>query len=356
MTSIALVLTAGTGAVGRHVGAMARIFAERGHAVDLYCLPELARGHNFAAMEGVVVRPLRELIHARRADVIHAFGYQATLQVAPFAFGTPLVSSWHQAAQPPAGTAATRWIQAAAARTADLVLGASGDLVAEAHGLGVRAELGPISIASPPSPSASREQLRADLALGPEDKLIVSVGRLTRLKNFDLVVDIANELSDRDDLRFVILGSGGERTRLLQRIVDPGLPVALLGTRGRVADLLAAADMVLITSKWEARPVLAQLALEVGVPLVATRVGGIPELVGDAAVLIDVEAPASAAFAITNLFDDDVRRAELVAKGHRQAATWPNEQQVADTLLGWYRELISQQAGESRSDESRNRG
>ena len=58
-------------------------------------------------------------------------------------------------------------------------------------------------------------------------------------------------------------------------------------------DLLAAADLAVVTSDWEARQLFAQEALRAGVPLVATAVGGLPDLVGDAAVLVppgDVDA------------------------------------------------------------------
>ena len=78
----------------------------------------------------------------------------------------------------------------------------------------------------------------------------------------------------------------------------------LLGHRTDVADLLAAADLAVVTSDWEARQLFAQEALRAGVPLVATAVGGLPELVGDAAVLVppgDVDALDAA---VRRLLDD----------------------------------------------------
>lgn len=354
---IALVLTSGPGALGRHVGRMAKRFVAEGHEVELYCLPATARGHQYRDLTGVRVRTLMEMGHLRHADVVHAHGYQATLQAVAATLGrVPLVSSWHQSASAPEAGPAVRLAQTGAAKAADLVLGASQDVVAEARALGAEAEFGPIGAPPPPRPGRTREEVRADMALAENEKLIVSVGRLTRGKNFDLVVDMATELADRRDLRFVILGGGPERTRLLRRIVEPALPVALPGTRGKVADLLAAADVVLITSRWEARPILAQMALQVGVPLVATRVGGIPELVGDGAVLIDPDAPASAAFALAGLLDDPARGAELVAAGRARAATWPTEDDVAAQLLGVYRRVIDEQtSGDEEHTETRGR-
>ena len=91
----------------------------------------------------------------------------------------------------------------------------------------------------------------------------------------------------------VIAGSGPAYLPLAARISAARAPVTLLGHRTDVADLLAGADLAVVTSDWEARQLFAQEALRAGVPLVATAVGGLPELVGDAAVLVppgDVDA------------------------------------------------------------------
>lgn len=351
---IALVLTSGPGALGRHVGRMAQRFAEAGHEVDLYCLPATARGHHYEDLPAVRVRTLLELVGLRQADIVHTHGYQAAIQSMPLSRGIPLVSSWHQAASAPEAGAGVRLAQAAAAKGADLVLGASQDIVAEAEALGAEAEFGPIGAPPVARASRTREEIRADMALAENEKLVVSVGRLTRAKNFDLVIDMATELAHRRDLRFVVLGGGPERTRLLRRIVEPGLPVSLPGTRGKVVDLITAADVVLITSRWEARPILAQMALQAGVPLVATRVGGIPDLVGDAAVLIDPDAPATAAFALAGVLDDEEQRASLIAAGTAQAATWPTEDDVAARLLATYRRLLESAAADA-ANSARNR-
>ena len=67
------------------------------------------------------------------------------------------------------------------------------------------------------------------------------------------------------------------KQRLQDRIDVEALPVRLLGHRHDMSDLLAAADIAVLTSTWEARALVAQ-ELRAGVPLVATAVGGVPEL------------------------------------------------------------------------------
>ena len=105
-------------------------------------------------------------------------------------------------------------------------------------------------------------------------------------------------LRDRGDLRFAVVGEGPERPALAGRIAAEQLPVTLLGHRDDLGSLLAAADLALLTSTWEARALVAQEALLAGLPLVSTRVGGIAELVGDAAVLVEPGDARAAAEAV----------------------------------------------------------
>ena len=93
----------------------------------------------------------------------------------------------------------------------------------------------------------------------------------------------------------MVAGDGPLEAELTRRIDTERLPVRLLGRRTDVADLLAAADVAVLPSVWEARSLTAQEALRSGTPLVATRVGGVPELVGEAAELVPPGDPVALA-------------------------------------------------------------
>ena len=342
---IAQVLTASTGGIGRHVASLVPRLVQRGHAVRVFCPPVTASVHELAAA-GAEVRPLGDLTTGgvRGAEVVHAHGYKAAARAWPGArlARAPLVVSWHNAVLPehPAQLRA-RLLQRLVARGADLTLGASADLVAEAQRLGARrARLLPV--AAPPVPVAgmSRTTARAALGVGAAEVLVLTVARLAPQKNLGLVLDVAAALRDRRDLRFAVAGEGPEQAALTERIATERLPVALLGHRDDLGSLLAAADLALLTSTWEARALVAQEALLAGLPLVSTAVGGVPDLVGEAAILVPPGNPAAAARAVAGLADDSAERARLAEAGRRQAATWPSEDDVVTDLLTAYAELV----------------
>ncbi len=74
-------------------------------------------------------------------------------------------------------------------------------------------------------------------------------------------------------------------------------------------------------------------------PLVASRVGSLPELVGDAAELVPQGNARALADAVTRLLTDPEHRESLVRRGVRQAATWPTEDQTVAQVLAVYDEL-----------------
>src|SRR5207248_7974618 len=116
-----------------------------------------------------------------------------------------------------------------------------------------------------------------------------------------------------------------------------GAPVTFLGDRDDVPSLLAAADVLVLPSDWEARPLVVQEALRAGVPVVATDVGGVRGLVGSAAVLVPAGNAAALADGIRRVLVDDALRTELRRAGPVRAAQWPTVEDMVDELLAVYR-------------------
>ncbi|MGW3414430.1 glycosyltransferase family 4 protein [Streptomyces sp. NPDC000888] len=283
------------------------------------------------------------------ADLVHAHGLHAALRAALALSGRriPLVVTWHTRSHAEGAQAhLLRLLERRVAKAAAVVLGTSSDLVDRARSRGARdARLAAVAFPVPRGTAENgdpdRLRLKARAELGATDRpLLMAVGSLDRHRGYDTLLDAARAWRDLDPLPLlVIAGEGPLRTVLQRRIEDEGLPVRLVGRRDDITELLAAADLALLPSSWESRSVLAQEALHVGVPLVATAVGGIPELVGDAAELVPHGDAKALAEAVVRLLGDPAHRELLREKGARQAATWPTEDDTVAQVLSVYDEL-----------------
>lgn len=137
----------------------------------------------------------------------------------------------------------------------------------------------------------------------------------------------------------MIAGDGPDHDALVAQIDATRAPVRLLGGRGDIADLLAAADVVALPSEWEARALVAQEALIAGVPLVTTAVGGLPSLVGDAAAIVAVGDAGALRQAIEEILASPATRTRMVARGLQRALDWPDQSRALDELAAVYVDL-----------------
>jgi glycosyltransferase involved in cell wall biosynthesis len=365
---VALLLGTSTGGVGQHVRSLADRLPASG--VDVTVVGPAgtdalfgfsATGARFVAVpvpavprpsDVRTVRALRRLLPG--FDLVHAHGLRAAA-FAGLALGrrrpgrTPVVSTWHNAvlARGPQRQLLAG-LERLAARRADLTLGASSDLVDRARSLGApAARLGPV--AAPPLVPPGESPAEVRQRLGCLDRaLVVAVGRLAPQKDYPVLLAAAADWRDGGPpLRVVIAGDGPLRAEIQGRVDAERLPVLLLGRVDDVAALFAAADVAVLTSRWEARALVAQEALRAGTPLVATAVGGVPELVGDAAVLVPPGDSAGVARHVRRLLADAAERDRLAVLGRARAATWPDEDGTAQDVLAAYRQVAA------RSDRGR---
>ncbi|MEV6414861.1 glycosyltransferase family 4 protein [Kribbella sp. NPDC051718] len=336
---IGLLLAESRGGIGQHVASLVPRFLEAGHEVVVCAPPGTAEHFDFGDATVVV-----QAAGLRGCDVIHAHGYRAgTAALRDRANLRPLVVTWHNAilTTGPRGVV-MRLGQRLVARGADLTLGASSDLVELAKSLGARkVELAPV--AAPALPEARTPAAEVREALGVSDgPLVLSVGRLAPQKDYPTLLSVAAAVaSQRSDATFVVVGDGPLKENLQARIDAEALPVRLLGHRSDVADLLGAADVFLLTSHWEARALVLQEAVQAGVPVVATAVGGVPELVRDSAVLAAPGDAAALAAGVQEVFSDPDRAAAMRTDGLKLAAEWPDEDEVAKNLLDIYAGLVA---------------
>ncbi|GAA1363602.1 glycosyltransferase family 4 protein [Streptomyces beijiangensis] len=348
-----LVLGGGSAGSSAHVRSLAAGLVERGVRVTVCAPAALERSYDFiGAGARFVPVPRRSdpaAVAALRAacagaGVVHAHGLNAAVRTTLALSGqrTPLVVTWHTRAHTEgARDHLVRLMERRAARAAAVVLATSSDLVDRARSRGARdARLAPVAVPSPRLP-ADDAQSKARAELGAVDRpLLMAVGSLVAHRGYGTLLDAAARWRSLDPLPLlVIAGEGRERGAMQRRIEAEALPVRLIGSRDDIAELLAAADVAVLPSRWEARSLLAQEALRLGVPLVATAVGGVPELVGDAAELVPYGDAGALAERVASLLADPERRRRLAAAGRAQAAGWPTEDETVAQVLSVYDEL-----------------
>jgi glycosyltransferase involved in cell wall biosynthesis len=352
------VLGGGSAGSSAHVRSLALGLVARGVRVTVCAPAEADRAYGFTGVGARHVPVPRSTdpasVSALRtacadADLVHAHGLHAALRAALALSGrrVPLVVTWHTRSEAEGARAhVLRLLERRVARAAAVVLGTSSDLVDRARRRGARdARLAAVAFpapgpsAGPDDPDRCRHKTRAEL--GSTDRpLLMAVGSLDRHRGYHTLLDAARAWCRLDPVPLlVIAGEGPLRVVLQRRIEDEELPVRLIGRREDITDLLAAADVVLLPSRWESRSVLAQEALHARVPLVATAVGGIPELVGDAAELVPYGNAKALADAVVRLLADPARQEVLREKGARQAAGWPTEDETVAQVLSIYDEL-----------------
>ncbi len=304
------------------------------------------------------VAALRRLLRQARPDVVHAHGLRAgALAALALLARRPaterpgrdsgrlgrrptLVVTVHNA--PPSGQAGAVVYAVLAricARRADVVLCASADLAARMRRY--RARVQEFAVPAPPAPPASAADIaRARADLGPADRpVVLAVARLAEQKGLDTLLAAAAGWQDRSPRpALAVAGDGPLAGRLASVAADTGVDLTLLGQRDDVPALLAAADVVVVPSRWEARALVVQEAMRAGRPVVASRVGGIPDLTGeDAAILVPPGDAGQLAAAVLAVLADPARAAGLAAAAQRRAAALPGPADAVAAALAIYR-------------------
>jgi glycosyltransferase involved in cell wall biosynthesis len=128
-----------------------------------------------------------------------------------------------------------------------------------------------------------RQSMRGEFEISDQTLLVGIVGRLTEIKNHELFLDVVNEFSKANpgaNVRFVIIGDGGQRENLERRSRELGLRVVFTGERDDPEYFYPALDVVALTSRNEGTPLTLIEAMANARPVIATSVGGVVDLLG----------------------------------------------------------------------------
>jgi len=190
-----------------------------------------------------------------------------------------------------------------------------------------------LDVPLPPADAVLAARERSGAAAG--DFLVVYSGRLNRDKGVDLLPDVLASLRAQGaPARLLVVGEGELRAAVEARAVALGLAqhVVFTGFAEEPLPWVAAADAALVPSRWtEAFGLVALEALALGTPLVASRVGGLAEIVadGDSGLLVERDDVAAMAAALVRLWREPELRERLRRRGRERAAGFSRAAMIA---------------------------
>lgn len=202
-----------------------------------------------------------------------------------------------------------------------------------------------VDLAAVANEADNRPVVRRELGLSDKHLLILQVARLDYLKDHATAIQTMRHVLPRcPDARLVLVGEGSERASIEALVHQHGLAsqVMFLGLRRDVARLLSAADVFLLTSISEGIPLTIIEAMAAGLPVVSTRVGGIPEMFDDGQVGF-FAAPgdaASLADKIIRLASDPKLRQTMGEHGREHCWHRFSEQQMHAQYERLYQEMV----------------
>jgi glycosyltransferase involved in cell wall biosynthesis len=192
--------------------------------------------------------------------------------------------------------------------------------------------------------------LRGDLGIRSGDPVVGTVCIIRSEKALDVLVGAAALLrEDFPRLRLLIAGDGPDRARVEALTERVGLSdrVHMTGARTDVPDILAAIDIAVICSDYEGSPRSVLEFMDAGKPIVATDVGGIPEVIEDGVhgVLVPPRDEAALAAALTRLLEDMDRGREMGARARDHCRRELSLDRTVERLQELYEELHSRRNG-----------
>ena len=304
-----------------------------------------------------IVRSLTRCLTSLGVDVVNTHRDKDTVlgALAALLAGVPhVVRTVHGLREPLGGWAAVKAraydaLERMALRSVDVVIAVSDHTADALRRSGVRPArvtaihngIAPPAIRPPGLPA----RIRRELGIGPDALVIGTAGRLVPVKGHDgLLRAMAVILRVRPDARLVVAGGGPLRATLDRTARRLGIDRACVftGHRPDVRDVIAAMDVFVLPSLSEGIPMALLEAMAIGTPVVATRVGGIPEVVEDGVtgVLVAPGDDAARAEACLELarHRDRARRLALAA-GRRVSEDFSRER-CGRALLDTYRDVV----------------
>ena len=304
------------------------------------------------------VRELRALLEVGRFDLVHTHSAKAGAigRIAAHQVGVPaVIHTFHgfpfHDFQSPLRRAAYINIERRLGRVTDRIIAVSSSVAAETVRLGIapaeRVRVIPVSIddRSVERTAASRSAARKTIGIGDDVPVVGTVGRLDYQKAPGHFLEAMQQLR-RTDAIGVWIGGGPLREETEQTARKMGMHgrIRFLGERDDVPALLPAFDVFLMTSLYEGLPCAAVEAMQCGLPVVATAVNGVPEIVmpGETGLLVPPARPPAAARAVDHLLDHPEQSLRMGENARRSVRGRFTASETASALASLYQETLSE--------------
>jgi len=198
-----------------------------------------------------------------------------------------------------------------------------------------------------------RESVRAKIGLKKEDVFFLAVGRLVYEKGHEFLVEAMSIVAGTDSHVVAgICGAGPLQETLLSQIESLGLQerVRLLGQWDSIPEILAAADVFVLPSRWEGLPMALLEGMMAGLPVIATRVEGVEEVVqpGVHGLLVPLESPVELAQGILQLLRSPEERRHMGASAKERVLS----SYTTDRMCEAYLRVIEKGLGEGHAGEA----
>ena len=197
---------------------------------------------------------------------------------------------------------------------------------------------------------ARRAAARAALGLGPDTPLVLAAARHEHQKGLDVLLAAFPAVARAaPGARLAVAGRTGNQTPRLRAAAEGsglGPAVGLLGARGDVAELLCAADVFVVPSRWEGFGSVLLEAMALETPIVASDLPAVREVVthGDSALLVAPERPVELAAAVTATLADPAGAASRARRARERFLASFTVDRVADAMAGFYRRALAGRA------------
>jgi N-acetyl-alpha-D-glucosaminyl L-malate synthase BshA len=190
---------------------------------------------------------------------------------------------------------------------------------------------------------ARNDEMRSRYARAHE-KIVIHVSNFRKVKNLPAVVDVFARVKRIQPAKLLLVGDGPELEAVERRVMDEGLrsDVVFLGDQEFIANLLPLGDVFLLPSEHESFGLAALEAMSCAVPVVASNIGGLHEVIedGETGFLFDPHDVEGMGDMVVSLFRDDARRRDVGMRARERAKSAFGKDKIVAEYVSLYEELL----------------